>query len=103
MCWWTTEKAFLLEAYFANNSYKVVQANFRRKFLCRHALLKSRICGWIQTFRVFGTVQNQTIDELKAAITAKISEIPKEEYVRVIDNFAWRTYCEAVSQIHNMD
>jgi len=48
-------------------------------------------------------VQNQTIDELKAAITAKISEIPKEEYVRVIDNFAWRTYCEAVSQIHNMD
>jgi hypothetical protein len=32
----------------------------------------------------------QTIGELKAAITAKIREIPKEECVRVIDNFAWR-------------
>jgi len=30
----------------------------------------------------------QTIGELKAAITAKISEIPKEERVRVIGNFA---------------
>jgi hypothetical protein len=30
----------------------------------------------------------QTIGELKAAITAKIREIPKEECVRVIDNFA---------------
>ena len=30
----------------------------------------------------------QTIGELKAAITAKIKEIPKEECVRVIDNFA---------------
>ena len=32
----------------------------------------------------------QTIGELKAAITAKIKEIPKEECVRVIDNFARR-------------
>ena len=32
----------------------------------------------------------QTIGELKAAITAKIREIPKEECVRVIDNFARR-------------
>jgi hypothetical protein len=32
----------------------------------------------------------QTIGELKAAIIAKISEIPKEECVRVIDNFARR-------------
>jgi hypothetical protein len=30
----------------------------------------------------------QTIGELKAAITAKIREIPKEECVRVIANFA---------------
>ena len=30
----------------------------------------------------------ETICELKAAITAKIREIPKEECVRVIDNFA---------------
>ena len=30
----------------------------------------------------------QTIGELKAAITAKTSEMPKEECVRVIDNFA---------------
>ena len=29
-----------------------------------------------------------TIGELKAAITGKISQIPKEECVRVIDNFA---------------
>ena len=32
----------------------------------------------------------QTIGELKAAITAKIRVIPKEECVRVIDNFARR-------------
>ena len=32
----------------------------------------------------------QTIGELKAAITAKIREIPKDECVRVIDNFARR-------------
>jgi hypothetical protein len=32
----------------------------------------------------------QTIGELKTAITAKIREIPKEECVRVIDNFARR-------------
>jgi hypothetical protein len=32
----------------------------------------------------------QTIGELKAAITEKIREIPKEECVRVIDNFARR-------------
>ena len=30
----------------------------------------------------------QTIGELKAAITGKIRQIPKEECVRVIDNFA---------------
>ena len=32
----------------------------------------------------------QTIGELKAAITGKIKQIPKEECVRVIDNFARR-------------
>ena len=32
----------------------------------------------------------QTIGELKAAITGKIRQIPKEECVRVIDNFARR-------------
>ena len=30
----------------------------------------------------------QTIGDLKAAITGKIRQIPKEECVRVIDNFA---------------
>ena len=32
----------------------------------------------------------QTIGELKAEITGKIRQIPKEECVRVIDNFAQR-------------
>ena len=32
----------------------------------------------------------QTIGELKAAITGKIRQIPKEECMRVIDNFARR-------------
>ena len=32
----------------------------------------------------------ETIGELKAAITGKIRQIPKEEYVRVIDNFSRR-------------
>ena len=33
---------------------------------------------------------SQTIGELKAAITGKIRQIPKEECVRVGDNFARR-------------
>ena len=32
----------------------------------------------------------QTIEELKTAITAKIRAIPKEECVKVIENFATR-------------
>ena len=32
----------------------------------------------------------QTIEELKTAITAKIRAIPKEECVKMIDNFARR-------------
>jgi len=44
-----------------------------------------------------GTVKSQTIGELKAAITAKISEIPNEECVRVIDNFVRRTVCKFAS------
>ena len=58
MSWSTKEKAFCVEAYFAKNSYKVVQASFRRKFQCCHAPSKSRIFDWIQKFREYGTVQN---------------------------------------------
>jgi len=58
MFWSTKVKAFCPEAYFANNSYKVVQASFQRKFQCRHAPPKSRIFDWIQKFREYGTVQN---------------------------------------------
>jgi len=58
MPWSTKEKAFWVEAYFANHSYKVVQASFRRKFQCCHAPLKSRMFDWIQKFRENGTVQN---------------------------------------------
>ena len=36
------------------------------------------------------TLKKCTIGELKAAITGKIRQIPKEECVRVIDNFARR-------------
>ena len=72
MSWSTKEKTFCVEAYFANKSYTVVQANFRREFRCRNAPSKSRI------------------GELKAAITAKIMEIPREECMRGIDNFVQR-------------
>ena len=58
MSWSTKQKAFCVEAYFANNSYKVVQESFRRKFQCRHAPSKSRIFDWIQKFRECGTVEN---------------------------------------------
>jgi len=46
------------EAYLVNNSYKVVQAGFWRKFQCPQAPSKSRIFNRIQKFRVYGTVQN---------------------------------------------
>ena len=58
MSWSTKEKAFCVEAYFANNSYKLVQASFRRKFQCRHAPSESRIFDWIQKFRQYETMQN---------------------------------------------
>jgi len=58
MSWSTKEKAFYVEAYFANNPYKVVQASFRRKFQWRHAPWKSRIFDWMQKFREYGTVRN---------------------------------------------
>ena len=40
------------------NSYKVVQASFRKKFQCCHAPSKIRISDGIQKFREYGTVQN---------------------------------------------
>ena len=58
MSWSTKEMAFCVEAYFACNSYKVVQQSFQRKFQCRHAPSKSRIFGWMQKFREYETVQN---------------------------------------------
>jgi len=60
MSWWTftKEKAFCLEAYFANNSYKVMQASFRRKFQGPHAPSKRKIFYCIQKFRECGTEQN---------------------------------------------
>ena len=59
MSWSTKEKAFCMEAYFVNNSCKVIQASFRRKLQCRHAPSKSRIFDHIQKFREYGTVKNQ--------------------------------------------
>jgi len=56
MPWSTKEKAFSVEAYFAGNSYRVVQAIFRRKFQCRHAPSNSIIFDWIQRFRDYRTV-----------------------------------------------
>jgi len=51
MPWSTKEKAFRVEAYFANNSYKVVQVNFRGNFQYCRAPPKSRIFDWIQKLR----------------------------------------------------
>jgi hypothetical protein len=59
------------------------------------------MCSWMDLkppyFYLWGYLKDyvyvnnpQTIGELKAAITAKIRQIPKEECVRVIDNFARR-------------
>jgi hypothetical protein len=54
------------------------------------------ICGGISRIMCMNLKDNvyennpQTIGELKAAITAKIREIPKEKCVRVIDNFVRR-------------
>ena len=58
MSWSTKQKTFCVEAYFANKSYTVVQANFRREFRCRNAPSKSRIFEWVKKFREHGTVQN---------------------------------------------
>ena len=53
-----------MEAYFANNSCKVVQASFLRKFQC-HAPPKSRIFDWIQKFEEYGAEQNLNSKDLR--------------------------------------
>jgi len=55
MSWSTKEKAFCVEAYFANNSYKVVQVFGKLQY--HHTPSKSRIFDWMQKFRECGTVQ----------------------------------------------
>jgi len=65
MSWSAKEKAFCLEAYFANSSYKVGQAKFRRKFQCRYAPSNSRIFDWIHRFREYGTVENLNSKSLR--------------------------------------
>ena len=58
MSWSTKEKTFCVEAYFANKSYTVMQANFWREFRCRNAPSKIKIFDWVKKFREHGTVQN---------------------------------------------
>ena len=41
MSWSTKEKTFCVEVYFANKSYTVVHANFRREFRCQNAPSKA--------------------------------------------------------------
>jgi len=53
MYWSTKEKAFCVEAYFANNSYKVVQASFQRKVQCHHVPSKSNIFDRIQKYKAW--------------------------------------------------
>ena len=54
--------------------------------------LEPPICFYLWGYLKDNVYENnpQTIGELKAAITGKIRQIPKEECVRVIDNFARR-------------
>ena len=78
-----------MEAYFPNNSYKVVQISFWRKFKCCHAPSKSRIFDWIQKFREYGTVQNFNSKRLRDTYSGQ-NDIPKEECVQIIDNFPQR-------------
>ena len=47
-------EGFCLEAYFANSSYKVVRASFRRKLQCRHAPSKSRILTGFRSLESVG-------------------------------------------------
>jgi len=65
-------EAFWVEGYFANNSYKVVQTSFRRKFQCRHAPSTSRIFDWIQKFRDYGTVQNLNSKDLRDTYSGRM-------------------------------
>ena len=75
MSWSTKEKAFCVEAYFANNSYKVVEASFRRI----SAIMLHQKAEFLIGFK-----------SLESMGLCKFSAIPKEECVRVIDNFARR-------------
>ena len=58
MSWSTKQKTFCVETCFANKSYTVMQANFRREFQCRNAPSKSRIFEWVKKFIEHSTVQN---------------------------------------------
>jgi len=87
MSWSTKEKTFCVEAYFANNSYKIVQASFWRKFQCRHAPTKSRIFGWIQKFKEYGTVQNLNSKGLRDAYSGRtVTARPQRNIYAVQDS-----------------
>ncbi|GFN80996.1 hypothetical protein PoB_000750200 [Plakobranchus ocellatus] len=69
MPWTTEQKTFAVEAYFELKSTAAVQLRFRRRFQCRDVPCHRSIYLWI---------------------TQKIRQIPREECVRVIGNFARR-------------
>jgi len=71
MSWSAKEMAFCVEDYFANNSHKVVQASFRRKFHCRHASSKSKIFDWFHKFREYESVQNLISKDLRGTYSGR--------------------------------
>ena len=90
MSWSTKEKAFCVEAYFANKSYTVVQANFWRQFQCHHAPSKSRIFDWVQKFREYGTVQNLNSKGLRDTYSGQRVSARTERNIDAIqDSVGW--------------
>ena len=79
-----------VEAYFANKSYTVVQANFRRQFWCHNAPSKSRIFDWVQKCREYGTVQNLNSKGLRDTYSGwRLSARTLKNIDAVWDSLGW--------------
>ena len=58
MPWSLREKAFCVRLYFSSNSYKFISNAFKNEFSTKNSPSKSRIHGWVNKFREYGSVEN---------------------------------------------
>ena len=99
MSWSTKEKTFCVEAYFADKSYMVVQANFRRQFRRRNAPSKSRIFEWVKKFREHGIVQDLNSIGITDTYSSRRASTRTERNIDAVRNSVGRSPKKSLSRV----